>query len=117
MTLQKSTPKTSPPRSIKCPDCGSKKTTRYDQKTICTNCSTVIDLKDIKNQKPKSRQFEQTNSQNMKTKPVAAIDFGENGYKKWQKLLGVSDATEKRLATTLFEITKIGQTSPFRKAH
>lgn len=110
MTLQKSTPKTSPPRSIKCPNCGSKKTTQYDQKTICTNCSTVIDLKDFNNQKPKPKQFAQTHSQNMNTKPAAAIDFGENGYKKWQKLLGVSDATEKRLATTLFEITKIGQT-------
>ena len=109
MTLQKSTHKAPPARSIKCPNCGSKKTTQYDQKTICANCSTVIDLKDLKNTKPKSKQFEHNHSQNMNTKPVADIDFGENGYKKWQKLLGVSDATEKRLATTLFEITKIGQ--------
>jgi transcription initiation factor TFIIB len=40
---------------------------------------------------------------------MAGIDFGERGHEKWQKLLHVSDATEKRLATALFEITKIAQ--------
>ena len=37
------------------------------------------------------------------------MDFGEESSKKWQKLLRVSDASERNMASTLFEITKIGQ--------
>jgi len=112
MTMQKSTTKNTAKKGLRCPSCGSKRTTEYDRRIVCTNCSSIIDPKSIKNKKlsPKPKKYlQQTILQTDNLKHLASIDFGEGAPKKWQTLLRVSDATEKRLATTLFEITKIGQ--------
>ena len=112
MTLQKSTSKILSKKTIKCPNCGIKRTTEYDGKIVCTECSSIIDLKSIKNKKPNTKPqkyMPPTSPQTNNMKGIGNIDLGEADSKKWRKMLHVSDATEKRLATTLFEITKIGQ--------
>jgi transcription initiation factor TFIIB len=99
--------KTVPKKLIKCPNCGSKRLSQYGKKTVCSNCSFVIDPNSTKN-RPKKR-IRQSSLQTSKENPSVHLDLSENRSKKWQKLLRVSDSTEKSLATVLLEITRIGQ--------
>ena len=107
MDLQGAAVKTALKKVIKCLNCGSKRLSQYGKKTVCANCSFVIDPNSTKNKLKK--RIRQNSFQTSHENPTVHLDFGENGSKKWQKLLRVSDSTERSLAMALFEITKIGQ--------
>jgi len=107
MTLQRALAKTAPKKVTKCPNCGSKRLSQYGIKTVCSNCSFVIDPNSTKN-RPKKR-IRQSSLQISQENPSVHLDLSENSSKKWQKLLRVSDSTEESLATVLLEITRIGQ--------
>ena len=107
MALQGAAVKTAPKKVTKCPNCGSKRLSQYGIKTVCANCSFVIDPNSTKNKLKK--RIRQNSFQTSNENPAVHLDLGENGSKKWQKLLRVSDSTERNLAMVLFEITKIGQ--------
>jgi transcription initiation factor TFIIB len=107
MTVQRALAKTALKKVTKCPNCGSKRLSQYGIKTVCSNCSFVIDPNSTKN-KPKKR-IRQNSFQTSQENPSVHLDLSENSSKKWQKLLRVSDSTEKNLAMVLFEITRIGQ--------
>src|SRR5208283_3147363 len=110
--MQKTTSKTASKKNIKCPYCGSK-TANFDEKLVCTNCSSVIDPNSIKNRKSSSKptmtHLKPSDLQIKNEISVHSMDFDEESSKHWQKLLHVSDASERNMAATLFEITKIGQ--------
>jgi len=107
MALQGAAVKTAPKKVTKCPNCGSKRLSQYGIKTVCSNCSFVIDPKSIKN-RPKKR-IRQSSLQISQENPSVHLDLSENSSKKWQKLLRVSDSTEESLAAVLLEITRIGR--------
>ena len=107
MALQGVAVKNAPQKVTKCPNCGSKQLSQYGIKTVCSNCSFVIDPNSTKNKLKK--RIRQNSFQTSHENPTVHLDLGENGSKKWQKLLRVSDSTERNLAMVLFEITKIGQ--------
>ena len=107
MALRGAAVKTALKKVIKCPNCGSKRLSQYGIKTVCANCSFVIDPNSTKNKLKK--RIRQNSFQTSHENPTVHLDLGENGSKKWQKLLRVSDSTERNLAMVLFEITKIGQ--------
>jgi transcription initiation factor TFIIIB Brf1 subunit/transcription initiation factor TFIIB len=107
MALQGAAVKTGLKKVTKCPNCGNKRLSQYGIKTVCANCSFVIDPNSTKNKLKK--RIRQNSFQTSHENPTVHLDLGENGSKKWQKLLRVSDSTERNLAMVLFEITKIGQ--------
>jgi len=105
--------KTVSKKAIKCPNCGSKRLSQYDKKTVCANCGFVIGPNGSKNKKSNSKHVKKRVQQNgfqaSHENPTVCVNFNEDSSKKWQTLLRVSDSTEKNLAMGLFEITKIGQ--------
>ena len=112
MTMQKTTIKTVYKKNIKCPYCGGK-TANYDKELVCINCSSVIEPNSIKNKKTSSKMLNdhlmQPGLQINHETSVHNMDFGEESSKYWQKLLHTSDNSERNMASTLLEITKIGQ--------
>ena len=89
ITMQKTTSKTPSKKNIKCPHCGSK-TANYDEKLVCTNCSSVIDPNSIKNRKSSSKptrdHLPQPDLQISHETAFPSMDFGEESSQKLAKI-------------------------------
>lgn len=113
----------------KCPECGSTRLMRYyeDEDIVCMDCGLVINSKIAEqssehsyNSKQRKKMtgptlFSTLTIQGKRSSAATTNNMHEEGnlnqkiriFKRWQKLLKVSDATERNLALALLEITRI----------
>ncbi|MEM3697090.1 MAG: hypothetical protein QXQ94_06275 [Candidatus Bathyarchaeia archaeon] len=104
--------KTSTSKTVtQCFECGSTELIEYGEMTVCQNCGLVLTSQITQQviEMPPKFAFSKkgVRSSLFQTYDGKLIEDRAT-FKKWQKLFQVSDATEKNLASALFEITKIG---------
>jgi len=103
---------------VTCSECGSTRLIRYyeNKDIVCMDCGLVINSKIAEQRKVTDQPLSQPPTIQGKKFPAATTDnVYEEGtlnqkiliLRNWQKLLKVSDATERNLAIGLLEMTRI----------